>query len=179
MTDTTTTTTIDPDETPQGTADGRTAPEPGQGTNPDPGAATGADDRTPGEGDGQPDSEPDADDHSPGAEAARYRRRLRDTEAERDALAEQLEASRRAFVDHLLATTVNIAKPAGFWASGVELADLLDDDGAVDPAKVNDAAVQAQQRLGLQPRADRQPDRSLGRDITPAKVSPSWSDALR
>lgn len=80
-------------------------------------------------------------------EAASYRRRLRETEAERDTLRDRLAAVQRAEVEHIAAK--DLAKPAGLWAAGVNLSDLLDDTGNVDPAKVREATVRAAEDLGL------------------------------
>lgn len=82
-------------------------------------------------------------------EAARYRRRLRETEAERDQLADRLEAMQRAEVERLAGTAQ--VKPAALWASGAQLADLLTETGTVDPAKVATAAKTARTELGLAP----------------------------
>jgi hypothetical protein len=108
------------------------------------------------------------------SEAAKYRRQLRETETARDALAAQLDASRRAQVDHL-AEAARI-KPAALWASGVTLDDLMT-DGIVDAVKVTAAAEKATSALGLsrQPK----PDPSIGvgagkgmRDAWPAAFRP-------
>lgn len=80
-------------------------------------------------------------------EAAKYRRRLRETEAERDTLAGRLEAMQRGEVERIAAATVK--SPAALWAAGIEVADMLTEDGTVDPAKVRAAASQAADRLGL------------------------------
>lgn len=79
-------------------------------------------------------------------EAAKYRRRLRETEAERDALTTRLEALQRTMVEQYAAD--QIEKPAGLWAHA-QLADLLDDDGNVDRQKVIDASKTAREELGL------------------------------
>ena len=82
---------------------------------------------------------------NPGREAARYRRQLRDVEAERDTLTDQLAAARRTLVEHGLGNV-----PAGaFWTLNPDPAALLDDDGNVDPAKVAEAARDAFATLGL------------------------------
>lgn len=85
------------------------------------------------------DDATDDDGHSdgPGREAAKYRRRLREAEAERDRLAEHIESLQRAEVDRL--ATADDLRPAALWASGVALADVLNDDGTVDAAKVSAA----------------------------------------
>lgn len=92
-------------------------------------------------------------------EAARYRRQLRETESERDTLRDRLAALQRAEIERLAGTAAKLAAPSAIWASGVQLADLLDGDGQVDPERVAAAAEQAAQRLGLartptRPRAD-------------------------
>ena len=96
------------------------------------------DDLTPQQGQEAPESpeqaegdQQDTDNSGPGREAARYRRRLRDTEAERDTLAEQVTTLQRASVAQHL--TRYGMKADLFWASGVELADVLAEDGTPDP----------------------------------------------
>lgn len=80
-------------------------------------------------------------------EAAKYRRQLRDTETERDNLAGRLEALQKQTVETLAGQ--HLDKPAGLWASGTELEDLIDSEGNVDPDKVKAAAVAAREELGL------------------------------
>ncbi len=105
---------------------------------------------------------------------ARYRRQLRDTEAERDQLADQLATMRRAEAEHIAAAT--IAKPAALWAAGIDLADLLGDDGNVDPAKVAAAAGTAREQLRLEaPR--RNVVRSEGANPASARTT-SFADAF-
>lgn len=86
----------------------------------------------------------------PSRREARYRRQLRDTEGERDALAAQLDAMRRSEVERIAGAVV--AEPSALWAAEVALDDLLGEDGTVDPGKVTEAAEAARARLGLQPR---------------------------
>lgn len=74
--------------------------------------------------------------HGDGREAAKYRRQLRETEAERDTLSSRVEAMQRREVERLAAP--GLAAPADLWLTGTTLADMLDDDGNVDPAKVGD-----------------------------------------
>jgi hypothetical protein len=86
-------------------------------------------------------------DESPHSEAAKYRRRLRDAEAERDTLAARLANMQRAQIDsHITALGL---KPAAVWASGTELADLVDDDGVPDEQAVAAAVENARDHLGL------------------------------
>lgn len=83
------------------------------------------------------------------AEAAKYRRRLRDAEAERDALTGQLGAMRRTEAERV--ASKHLAAPGAMWAAGTDLADLLDDTGGIDPEKVKAAAENAQATLGAAP----------------------------
>ena len=62
---------------------------------------------------------------------ARYRRQLRDAEAERDTLRGQVETLQRAEAERVAAA--HLARPEGLWAAGTALPDLLDDEGDVDP----------------------------------------------
>lgn len=88
-----------------------------------------------------PDTEPQS------KREARYRTQLRETEAERDALTQRLEALQRSEVERLAAAKVD--KPQAIWAAGTDLADLLDDAGNIDPDKVTEAAEKARTELGL------------------------------
>lgn len=97
--------------------------------------------------DPQDDDQDDQGQEHPAREAAKYRRRLRDTEAERDQLRGQLETMRKAEAERIAAATVK--NPAGIWAAGATVADMLDQDGNVDPEKVKAATVEAAEALGL------------------------------
>ncbi|MDW5610664.1 hypothetical protein [Mycolicibacterium sp. D5.8-2] len=78
-------------------------------------------------------------------EAAKYRRQLRDTEAERDRLLTQVEGYRRAEVERLAGS--RLIDGSDVWAGGLQLTDVLADDGSVDPALVRQAvAALAQSR---------------------------------
>jgi hypothetical protein len=70
------------------------------------------------------------------AEAARYRRRLRAVEGERDHLAGVVERYQRAEVERL-AADAGMARPGDLWVVGTDLAGLLGDDGAVDAEAVS------------------------------------------
>jgi hypothetical protein len=86
-----------------------------------------------------PDTDTAAVESGPGREAAKYRRQLRDTEAKAATLSNRLEAMQRREVERLAAA--DLAAPADLWLAGLELADLLTDDGDVDEAKVREAAA--------------------------------------
>ena len=81
-------------------------------------------------------------------EAARYRTRLRDAEAERDTLRGQVDAMQRAEAERLAAD--HLTKPDALWKAGVNLSNVLAEDGTVDPAKVQAAAEGAVAELGLE-----------------------------
>lgn len=83
-----------------------------------------------------------------GSEAARYRRRLRETEAERDVLRTRLDAQR----DALLA---GVIEPKLVRAAGFDPDEALDDDGVFDPQKAADLARRTNDELGLGARRPR------------------------
>ncbi|ETZ58165.1 hypothetical protein L841_0078 [Mycobacterium sp. MAC_080597_8934] len=97
--------------------------------------------------DEQPDGAEGDGDDNPNHEAAKWRTKLRDAESQNTALAAQLENMQRAAIDTQV-TAFGI-KPAAFWASGAEIADLLNDAGVPDPEKVQKAAAAAKDTLGL------------------------------
>lgn len=71
-------------------------------------------------------------------EAAAYRRRLRDTEGERDRLAERDTGDQRREVEALAELGRGhdrMLSGADLWTAGVQITDLLDEDGAVDAGK--------------------------------------------
>lgn len=94
----------------------------------------------------QPDNDTEQD--SSNAEAAKWRKRLRETEAERDELREQVEALQRQQVEAIV--TAAGLKPAAVWKVA-ELDALLGDDGAVSAEAVTQAVEQARDELGVQP----------------------------
>lgn len=69
----------------------------------------------------------------------KFRDRLSQAEAERDALRERVDRMQRGEVERLVAN--RLADPGDVWRDGAQLADLLDDDGHVDPAKVDTLAA--------------------------------------
>lgn len=137
---------------------------------------------TPGPGDLTPGADPDASraaetasestgpigegedtgESAPNREAARYRRRLRATEAERDGLRAQVESLQRAEVERVARTDGHLTRPSALWASGVSLADLVAQDGTVDRERVMTAVGAAVDRLGLATVRAPRPDPSQG-----------------
>lgn len=112
----------------------------------------------------------------PGREAAKYRRRLREAETERDQLAAQVDALQRAEVErHAAAAEL---KPAALWSAGTQLADLLADDGTVDAAKVSTAIGAAREQLGI-PAPPPRGNYVKGEGLTVKRPSkPSGRDAM-
>lgn len=109
-------------------------------------------------------------------EAAKYRRRLRETEGERDTLRAQVEALQRAAVEQ--AAGKHLRKPAGLWASGVTPAELVDDSGNVDPEKVEAAARAAADSLGLARTVGGNYSPREGNNPRPSSGTPRFEDAL-
>lgn len=87
------------------------------------------------------------------SKSAQYRRRAQAAEGERDALRSQLDAVRTAEVLRLAGD--RLVKPEALLTVGETiLADLLDDNGAVDPAKVEAAVTAAIDSFGMVDRND-------------------------
>lgn len=80
------------------------------------------------------------------AEAAKYRRRLRDTEKQRDTLAAHVEALQRAHIEAAL--TKSGVKPDAVFAVA-ELADLVAEDGTIDADKLAAAVDAARAKFGI------------------------------
>lgn len=100
-----------------------TPAEPTPGTEPDRTDPTAA-----------PDAEP-----SPNSEAARWRTKLRDTEAQRDALTERLTNYQRRECEAAVADLLD--EPGDLWDIGqADLAGFYTDDGELDEAQLRAAA---------------------------------------
>ena len=86
-------------------------------------------------------------------EAARYRHRAKEAEANRDALAQRVEQLQSREVERL--ASKHLSAPADLLTlGGVTVADLLNDDGDVDPDKVSAVAAEVLgSRPGLKPNA--------------------------
>lgn len=93
------------------------------------------------------DQDDDSDNTGGSKEAARYRRRLRDAEAERDTLATRLETLQRAEAERVASKI--LGKAAALWAGGTAVADLLDEDGDLDPQKVTERAEVIREEFGI------------------------------
>lgn len=118
-------------ETPEPTSTPQSDPKSAQNGPQAPPAQSGDDDAPETEGNERPQSE-----------AARWRRKLRDAEAQRDDLAERLATAQRAEAARLAESNGLLIGSDIFDIGRADLADLLDDGGAVDAAAVA-AAVAA------------------------------------
>ena len=109
-------------------------------------------------------------------EAANFRRRLRETESERDGLRERLDARDRADAERIAAQVMGDGRD--LWVAGVELAALRDDDGALSPDLVNQAV---ERTLSDRPHWRRAPTVSFdgGARTTPPSGPPSFGEALK
>ncbi len=131
-----------------------------------------------------PATEPEVVEQQPNQEAAKWRRQLRETEAERDTLRSRVEAMQRSEVERLAAG--RLAKPASLWAAGAQLADLLTEDGDVDPEKVAAALDSAVDSLGLtelpahlRPETQGAYVPSEGRHTGHLAGSPTWQELIQ
>lgn len=102
-------------------------------------------------------TQPEADqtpEPSTGREAAKYRTRLRETEAQRDNLTAQVAALQQQAISRLLADSIDVPHPNGHNTTisvklthaddferftGLLLNDLTKDDGTIDTGKMNEA----------------------------------------
>lgn len=117
---------------------------------------------------------------APGSESegkGKYRERLAAAEAERDRLAGVVAAMQQAEVDRIVEGEG--LKPKAFAAAGVDLADLLADDGTVNVSAVQQAAGVARDELGLGPRSPL-PDPNQGQNhgSSGGGVDDSWAAAF-
>lgn len=107
---------------------------------------------------------------------ARYRIQLRETESERDALRANVEALQRAEVERIAGQKIH--KPAALWSTDINLSDLLDDNGVVDPLKVGNAVDTATESLGLAPKRPAGYVGSEGRVVGQPSAPDPWKAAF-
>lgn len=121
-----------------------------------------------------------------GGEAARFRRRLRETEVERDRLAGQVADLQRREVERLAADVLAVGADL-LALDGATLPDLLDDDGHVVADRVTTAAAElVRSRPGLAAAGYHRPFAGAGMDIgggsrlgTRSRGGDGWGSALR
>jgi hypothetical protein len=114
-------------------------------------------------------------------EAAKYRTRLREVEAERDTLTRRVTAYEHAQVDRI-AADARMANPGDFRLFHGDLDALRGEDGALDEAKVRAAVAQVLtdrpylRRLGMAPNPAQGTSASAQPLATPIKT---WAAVLR
>ena len=117
-------------------------------------------------------------DGSTSREAAKYRTRLRESEASLTAATERIAALQRAEAERLAST--HLAEPGDVWAlGGKELADLLDPETGDVSAELVTALAEsiAKARPGLRkPSRAVDPSQGRGTDVRP---SVSWDGLLK
>lgn len=90
----------------------------------------------------------------PAREAAKYRRQLRDTEAERDELRDQLTTARREIVAESIRRSGSGVDPALVWELGHTPDELMGSDGTVDQQAVKTLTGTLAERFGLNSSVD-------------------------
>lgn len=119
------------------------------------------------------------DDDSPNKEAAKYRRRLRDTETERDRLSaengdlrSQLERFHDGKLTEALGGRVNLAALRGL---GADLTGIVRSDGTVD----TDRAGELLREHEISPKVGGYVPQSGTGENGAGKGGPTWGDAIR
>jgi len=123
-----------------------------------------------------PETAPEATEGNPAnREAARYRRQLRDTQAELEAARGEVTKLRTAAAEAVLADV--LAKPSALWLAGYDVADFYDDQGSLDVESLRDAAKTAVEEKGLGGFRRFQGSADGGaRGESGAKPAPSWQN---
>lgn len=133
------------------------------------------------------DDEDDADDDegqddrgsNASRQAARYRVQLREAQDQNVTLAAALGLQQQAIVDMLVTSAGFDAKFSKLIeSSGVELDDLLDDGGLVDPGKVRQAIVSTARAFNVQPNRRPKPVSGQGQTGGSGGSGKGWSDLL-
>lgn len=117
----------------------------------------------------------DTEDGKGNREAARYRRALREVEADRDTYRDRLGALRRQIIEE----KSGLLRPAALWAAGLNPDDYFTEEGTLDKAALAPAIAEATDRLGLAlaPRTPA-PDPSQGARPTVLPERDQWADAF-
>lgn len=124
----------------------KSSPDP-QTPNPEPAASTGGDLDSPAQNEQQPPQHEAEDPNPANAEAAKYRRRLREAEAQRDAATAKLESVLSSVIEQKLQNL-----PVGMKtlkAAGVDLSEVYDDAGTFSDEHLLAAVEVAYDKLGL------------------------------
>lgn len=115
-------------------------------------------------------------------EAARYRKRLRAVEAERDQLAARLDHLQRGEAERLAAAV--LADGGDLWRDGHNITELINDDGHLDPDKVaelasNLVAAHPHWSKRTAPKTVKTGGMASGATSPAQQITPSWSSVLR
>ncbi len=129
--------------------------------------------------DTEPENDPDDGDGETGktanTEAAKYRRRLRDAQAELESVTAQLDAVQRQQVELLIAAKG--VKPTAVW-SVTDVAALLGDDGAIDTEKVTAAVETAREKFGISKRQKGNYVPGVGNQPSSPPKTDTWTNAF-
>ena len=133
-----------------------------------------------GDGTAEADTDDDAGDIAKARrQAANYRTKLRDTEAERDQLREQVTTGQRAIIDWRAANHPGgPVDPALLDAAGIDVTDLLDGAGHLDMVAVDDFIAATAQRFSVK-RAFTPNRAQTTSSVGPDVARPSLRDAFR
>ena len=84
-------------------------------------------------------------------EAAKYRTRLREVEAERDQLAKYVTALRQSQVETIAREDKLIVEPKALWAVGLDVNTVLAEDGSIDRTRAVEAVRATAKQYGMTP----------------------------
>lgn len=124
-----------------------------------------------------PTEEEPTEDTKPGREAARYRRQLREVEAERDALVGTVDGLRRTMAETALAGT--LAKPSALWMTGTSPGAYFNEEGVLDLEALTTAAREAVRSHGIAPFRRFQGGADGGARGSQPEPAPSFEDAFK
>lgn len=109
-------------------------------------------------------------------EAAKYRNELRAAEAKLAAMQETIDTAQRREVEQLATQEQLVHKPAALWKLGLELDDLRDETGNIDPDKARAGVKQIRMDFGLE---GYKPPRPTHQGYTPFTGGDSgWADSF-
>ncbi|MEE2855401.1 MAG: hypothetical protein VX424_22430 [Actinomycetota bacterium] len=125
--------------------------------------------------------EDDSPDASPNSEAARWRRQLREVEAERDALTERVQGYMRRECESMVSDLLDV--PADLFEIGqVDVTAFYDEDGTLNEGELRAAAgalLDMRPRLG-KPRPEGPRWQNFGQHSPPPPPrGSSWGDVLK
>ncbi|XAS63108.1 hypothetical protein ACOM2C_06650 [Pseudarthrobacter sp. So.54] len=113
-----------------------------------------------------------------GREAAKYRRQLRDTEAERDTLTGTVDSLRKQLINQNMPRSSSVNSDA-LWKAGFTPAEMFAEDGSINTEKLTEAAKATHELFGLSYGAKSVVRRSGDRSEDLSSPSgPSWGEAL-